>query len=61
MRTKRILKTLKIIAKNERTGQRTHGQNYAYVNKTRRTYIRDVRQLSNPGGRKMMTNKIFSV
>ena len=32
MRTKRILKTLKIIGKNELTGQRTHGQNYAYVN-----------------------------
>ena len=30
------------------TSQRTHVQNHTYVNKSRRTYVRDVRQLSNP-------------
>ena len=31
-----------------RTHQRTHAQNHTYVNKSRRTYLRDVRQSSNP-------------
>ena len=28
--------------------QRTHVQNHAYANKSRSTYVFDVRQLSNP-------------
>ena len=36
------------MGKNERTCQRTHAQNHAYANKSRRAYVRDVRQLSNP-------------
>ena len=34
--------------KNERTCHRTHIQKHAYANKSRHTYVRDVRQLSNP-------------
>ena len=37
------------MGKNERTCKRTPVQNHAYVNKSRRTYVRDVRQLSNLG------------
>ena len=32
----------------EFTSQCTHVQNHAYANKSRRTYVGDVRQLSNP-------------
>ena len=44
------MKQYKIIRtrQNERTCQRTHIQNHAYVNNNWRTYVRDVRQLSNP-------------
>ena len=34
--------------KRECTCQRTHVPNHAYVNKSRRVYVRDVRQVSNP-------------
>ena len=51
MRARKILKTLKNHSeKNERSSQRTHVQNHAYANKSRRTYVRDVRQLSNAKG-----------
>ena len=44
-----MLKALKNHSKkNKRTSQRTHVQNHAYANKSRRMYIRDVCQLSNP-------------
>ena len=47
---RKILKTLQNYSEiNERTSQRTHVQNYAYANKSRRTYVRDLHQLSNPG------------
>ena len=50
IRARKILKTLKNHSeKNERTSQRTHVQNHVYANKSKRTYERDVRQLSNPG------------
>ena len=38
----------KSYGRNGRTCQRTHLQNHRYANKSRRTYVRDVRQLSNP-------------
>ena len=48
IRARKILETLKNHSeKNERTSQRTHVQNHAYANKSRRTYVPEVRQLSN--------------
>ena len=44
-----MLKTLKNRSKkNECTSQHTDVQNHAYTNKSRRAYVRNVRQLSNP-------------
>ena len=37
-----------LFKKNERTHQRTHAQNHVYVNKSRHTYVCNVRQLLNP-------------
>ena len=40
---------------NVRTSQRIHVQNHAYANKSRHTYVRDVRQLSNPEPAQILT------
>ena len=43
------MKTLKNHSKkNEHTSQHTHVQNHVYTNKSRHTYVCDIRQLSNP-------------
>ena len=38
----------KSYGKNELTCQRTHVQNHEYAKKVGNTYVRDIRQLSNP-------------
>ena len=49
IRATKILKPLKNHSeKNERTSQHTHVQNHPHTNKSRHTYLRDSRQLSNP-------------
>ena len=48
MRTRKILKTLKNRKENDPTYQRTDIQFHVYANRSRRTYVSDFRQLSNP-------------
>ena len=47
IRARKVLETLKNHSKkNERTSQRTHVQNNAFANKSRCTYVHNVRKLS---------------
>ena len=49
IRLKKNFENFKKSGKNERTCQLTHVQNHGHANKIRRTYARDVRELSNTG------------